>query len=406
MAPRFSVLLPTHNRCELLRLAILSVLAQTEDDFEILVVGDGCSDNSPAVIESFNDSRIRWLDLPKAPFFGLANRNVALKQATGEYIAFVADDDLVFFDHLALLAATLEKSGAEWAYSRPLWVTTDGIVGPFASNLRNSIIVPFASNLRNSDELNIFLTVRNHIPATCVLYRRSCLEKYGFWSEDSPGGGDWKYWHRIIEGGNRTNFDYCSTPSALHFSTIWETTADTQVPQLTAAREIAAQGCWWPANLRAPIPTGMTEQKVFYELIGSEGYVQQLRRDVRLVVERLAWMQLDDTLGIHLQTREQIAKTEAELEQTRRDLKAVAGEAVRLSQELAQHRAKNASLNLTVSDTMSKLSHTVIKLSDTISELEATQAQLDAIRASTSWRITAPLRAMRHIQRKMRQSVF
>ena len=159
--PRFSVLLPTHNRCELLRLAVLSVLAQTEEDFELLVVGDG-TDNSAAVIKNFNDPRIRWFDLPKAPFFGYANRNIALKQATGKYIAFVADDDLIFADHLALLAAILEKSGAEWAYNRPLWVTTEGLV------------VPFASNLRNSDELDIFLTARNHIPATCVVYRRSC----------------------------------------------------------------------------------------------------------------------------------------------------------------------------------------------------------------------------------------
>src|ERR1700688_5046943 len=149
MAPQYSVLLPTHNRSELLRFAILSVLGQTEGDFELLIVGDGCTDNSAAVVASFADPRIRWFDLPKAPHFGYANRNIALKEATGEYIAFVADDDLVFSDHLALLAATLDKSGAEWAYSRPLWVTTDGIV------------VPFSGNLLNPDELDIFLTEGN-----------------------------------------------------------------------------------------------------------------------------------------------------------------------------------------------------------------------------------------------------
>jgi glycosyltransferase involved in cell wall biosynthesis len=361
MAPRFSVLLATHNRCELLRLAILSVLAQTEEDFELLVVGDGCTDNSPSVIESFNDPRIRWFDLPKAPFFGYANRNVALKQATGEYLAYVADDDLIFPDHLALLAATVEKSGAEWAYSRPLWVTTDGIV------------VPFASNLRNPDELDVFLTVRNHIPATCVVYRRSCVEKYGYWPEEFPRGGDWKYWHRIIEGGNRINFDYCSTPSALHFNAIWKTTPDAQMPQVTAAREIAAKGSWWPDNLKVSIPTGVPEQKVFYELLGSEDYVEQLRRDVKLVVERLAWMQLDDTPDIQLKMREQIAKAGAELAQVNGNLAAVAADAARL-------RAESDSLRVIISHTMSKL--------------EAAQTELDAIRASNSWRITAPLRAI------------
>ena len=138
MAPRFSVLIPTHNRSALLRLAISSVLSQTETDFELLVVGDGCTDDTADVVASFDDARIRWLDLPKAPHFGYANRNVALRLAAGAYIAFVTDDDLVFPDHLALLAATLEESGAEWVYNRPLWVTTDGLVVPFASNLLNA----------------------------------------------------------------------------------------------------------------------------------------------------------------------------------------------------------------------------------------------------------------------------
>jgi hypothetical protein len=301
MAPRFSVLLPTHNRSDLLRLAILSMLAQTDGNFELLIVGDGCTDNSAEVIANFDDARIRWFDLPKAPYFGYANRNIALKHALGEYMAFVADDDLVFPDHLALLAATLEKSGAEWVYNRPLWVTTDGIV------------VPFASNLLNSDELDIFLTVRNHIPATCVLYRRSCLDKYGYWPEDVPSAADWRYWIRIIEGGHRTNLDYCPIPTSMHFNAIWKTTPDTQMGQVSTAREIAAKSSWWPATLKVPIAPGMPEQKVFYDLILSEGYVDQLRRDVMHVVERLAWMQLDETPGIYFRLRGETVQTRHEL---------------------------------------------------------------------------------------------
>jgi glycosyltransferase involved in cell wall biosynthesis len=280
MAPRFSVLLPTHNRSDLLRLAISSVLSQTDGDFELLIVGDGCTDNSAEMVASLNDARIRWFDLPKAPHFGYANRNIALKEAVGEYVAYVTDDDLVFPDHLALLASALENSGAEWIYNRPLWVTTDGIV------------VPFASNLLNSDELELFLTVGNHIPSTCVLHRRSCIEKYGYWPEDVPSAGDWRYWIRIIEGGRRTNLDYCPIPSSLHFNALWKTTPDTQTHQVTVAHEIAAKSSWWPSSMNVPIASGVPEQKVFYDLIQSDGYVDQLRRDVMRVVERLAWMQL------------------------------------------------------------------------------------------------------------------
>ncbi len=280
MAPRFSILLPTRNRPELLRLAISSVLSQTEGDFELLIVGDGCTDDTAAVVASFSDARIQWFPLPKAPGFGYANRNIALKQAAGEYIAFVADDDLLFSDHLERMAATLEQSSAEWAYNRPLWVTTDGIV------------VPFANNLLNADELDTFLTVGNDIPATCVLYRRSCLDAYGYWPEDVPSAGDWRYWIRIIEGGRRANLAYSPIPGALHFNALWKTTPDTQKGQVTAAGEIARGGSWWPASLKVPMTPGVPEQKVFFDLIGNPGYVERLRRDVTRVVERLAWMQL------------------------------------------------------------------------------------------------------------------
>jgi glycosyltransferase involved in cell wall biosynthesis len=128
MAPRFSVLLPTNNRADVIGYAIRSVFRQTEPDFELLVVGDGCTDNTADVVAGFADPRIRWFDLTKAPHFGYANRNIALKQAEGELVAFMAHDDIVFDDHLALLAATLERSGAEWAYSRPLSVSSYGTV--------------------------------------------------------------------------------------------------------------------------------------------------------------------------------------------------------------------------------------------------------------------------------------
>lgn len=332
MAPRFSILLPTRNRSELLRLAIASVLAQTEKDFELFVVGDGCTDNSAAVVSGFNDDRIRWFDLPKAPGFGYANRNVALRQAAGEYIAFVADDDLVLPDHLQRLAATLDESSAEWAYSRPLWVAKDGIV------------VPFGCNLLNADELHTFFTVGSHIPATCVLYRRRCLDAYGYWPEDVPSAGDWRYWMRIIEGGRRANLTYLPIPTSLHFNALWKTTPETQLGEVNVAREIASNATWWPASLKVPMRPGVAEQTVFLNLMGSAGYIDRLRQDVTLVVERLAWMQLRDPLAL-------MSRLQADLQKA-------------------------------------------------TSRADETKARLDAVLASASWRLTSPLRAIKNAIRR------
>jgi hypothetical protein len=86
------------------------------------------------------------------------------------------------------------------------------------------------------------------------------------------------------------------------------------------------------------------------------------------------------------------AQTRTELEQTRRDLAAAVAGAAQLSEVVARQQGETASLDQIISDTTRKL--------------EAAQIQLDVIRASKSWRVTAPLRAMRQmIQPKMRQSI-
>ena len=80
--PRFTVLMPTHYRPDTIGYAIRSVLNQTVPDFELLVVGDGATAETAAVVRSFTDPRIRWFDLPKAAGFGYANRNIAMVPST------------------------------------------------------------------------------------------------------------------------------------------------------------------------------------------------------------------------------------------------------------------------------------------------------------------------------------
>ena len=65
--PRFSVLLPTHDRPDVLGFAIRSVLAQTEPDFELLIVADGCADATREVVAGFDDPEFASLTCRRRP---------------------------------------------------------------------------------------------------------------------------------------------------------------------------------------------------------------------------------------------------------------------------------------------------------------------------------------------------
>jgi len=87
-----SAVIPTHNRADLLARAIRSVQRQTYPQLEIIVVDDASQDNTREIVGSINDRRIRYI-FHDSNRGGSAARNTGIKAATGEYIAFLDDDD-------------------------------------------------------------------------------------------------------------------------------------------------------------------------------------------------------------------------------------------------------------------------------------------------------------------------
>lgn len=91
-SPNVSVIIPTWNRQDQLSKAILSVLKQTSEPFEIIVSDDGSTDDSYNVVQSFKNPKIKWLT---ANHLGLPAvvRNRAIKKSRGEWLAFLDSDD-------------------------------------------------------------------------------------------------------------------------------------------------------------------------------------------------------------------------------------------------------------------------------------------------------------------------
>ena len=114
--PRVTVVMATYNWSTVLPYSIGSILRQTSTDFELLVVGDGCTDDSEEVVAAIGDTRVRWINLPANSGHQSAPNNEGLRQARGAIIAYLGHDDLWLPHHLQASVETLEQKGADLAF--------------------------------------------------------------------------------------------------------------------------------------------------------------------------------------------------------------------------------------------------------------------------------------------------
>jgi GT2 family glycosyltransferase len=113
--PLVSVVVPSHNRSSLLKRTLRAILAQQVADFEVIVVDDGSTDDTQAIVASCSP---RVVVIRNEKSFGVsAARNRGIAAARGEWIAFCDDDDLWSPHKLIRQLIAAEKAGAEWAYA-------------------------------------------------------------------------------------------------------------------------------------------------------------------------------------------------------------------------------------------------------------------------------------------------
>jgi glycosyltransferase involved in cell wall biosynthesis len=161
MDPSVTVIIPTYNWSSVLPYSIGSVLRQTFTDFELLVVGDGCTDDSGAVVRRVDDPRVKWINLPISTGHQSEPNNEGLRQARGQYIAYLGHDDLWLPHHLSCLVSVLEQ-GADLAYGVSLHIEPEGCgrsAGPPYEKYQPGM----------------------WIPPTSVIHRRSVTDHVGGW---------------------------------------------------------------------------------------------------------------------------------------------------------------------------------------------------------------------------------
>ena len=123
--PFFTIITATYNRASLLPVAIRSVLGQTFNDFEYIIVDDGSTDDTSAVVASFKDDRIRYVYQSNSE--RSAARNNGLKLAKGRFICFIDSDDEYLPGFLQSFYNYIEQHNFEKAFYYAGSIIDDGI---------------------------------------------------------------------------------------------------------------------------------------------------------------------------------------------------------------------------------------------------------------------------------------
>ena len=188
--PLVSVIIPTYNRARDLKEAVDSVLRQTYQNIEIIVVDDGSTDETHEIMNSFTDQRIKYIKKKNERHPG-KTRNVGLQAAKGEYIAFLDDDDLWLPEKLEIQMAEMRKQPQyAWSYTHyKIFGTGESReyhIPPRQRNISGRILESLA-------RFGSFLAT----PTICV--KREVFDKTGGFAEipELRSGQDFDLWLRI-----------------------------------------------------------------------------------------------------------------------------------------------------------------------------------------------------------------
>ena len=175
--PLISVIMPVYNRKDVVMKAIDSVLAQTYENFELVVVDDASTDGTTELLQKINHDKVKVVFHEKNKYASGA-RNTGLKNSTGEYIAYLDSDNLLDERYLAAtVGAFLELPDAGGLYSAQYrYETYDS--KPFA--------VQFGSFNKS------LIHNHNYVDMNCFAHRREVYENIGGFDETLKGADDWE----------------------------------------------------------------------------------------------------------------------------------------------------------------------------------------------------------------------
>lgn len=176
--PKVSVCVPTFNRAAYLRESLPTLLRQDADDYEVLVVDNHSSDETPDVVRSFNDPRIRYVRNERN-LGSRGNWNRCIELATGEYVAICHDDDLYAPAFISASRAFLdEHPTVGFVHSGFTLIDERGLP------TRHFLAYPTSRVLPSADVFRSFLSEIHNVAFSSVMARRSAYLEVGPFETD------------------------------------------------------------------------------------------------------------------------------------------------------------------------------------------------------------------------------
>jgi len=192
MMTEVSVIVPSFNCANHISATIDSIRNQTLQSFELIIVDDGSTDDTKAVVKSYLDKRIKYIYQDNRGVSGARNRGAL--EARGKFVAFVDADDSVAPETLELLSDILNRSGASWCVTDVL---------SFRNKIQDVINCEIPEDI-------FYGILENDFVTRGFFFRRQSLMAIGGYDETLRTREDWDLNIRMIR--NREEFRYVSRP--------------------------------------------------------------------------------------------------------------------------------------------------------------------------------------------------
>lgn len=194
--PLVSIIIPTYNYAQLITETIESVLNQSYNNWECIIIDDGSTDNTEEVVKEFinRQSIYSFRYIKKVNEGTSIAKNTGINIANGKYIQFLDADDLISADKLEVQVSTLESVNADLVFSKSVFFTDNNSERQFVNRYPEGFLA--AQTLANIELLNRIIK-NNIVTIGSPLVKKAILMEAGLFDAHLKNNEDWLLWFKV-----------------------------------------------------------------------------------------------------------------------------------------------------------------------------------------------------------------